>query len=136
MIFPVNNATTELKLKISNNAGPLCCKDVRLEIEPLVCDKQREYKWYNLCNIFKYAEAPEEPTMALVYEMFDTDENGFARFVLDENFYDLPCGRYKAKVIVCGCYLTTFQIDKRERRQLQKVVVNGTKNCCGGSDDC
>lgn len=136
MIIRADNRTTQIKLALSDGGKPLCCDDIQLEISPLVCERSKPYKWFNFCSTFIYKEVEPQPEVTLIYDAFGRDENGRVQFPLDGNFYSLPCGRYNAKVIICGCYLTTFQIDKQDRRKVQKVTIESDTSCCGGEDGC
>jgi hypothetical protein len=64
--------------------------------------------------------------------MFDSDEHGNVRFILDNQFAELACGRYVATVKSRGCEVYKFQIDKRDKLHVAEVIIPEHDNCCGG----
>lgn len=137
MIFRANNHTKRICLRIRHNGSLNCCEEMALRITPLVCEKPLEYCYYRTaCGTLVREEKVSEPVLTLVYDMFDRNEHGDTCFLLDSNFAGLPCGRYNAVVVACGCEIYTFQIDKREQVKVSQVIMDNRNNCCEGKYGC
>lgn len=137
MLYKANKFTKQISLRLSRNGLDECCENVALHITPLQCEQppQTEY-CYSPCGGFEAIEKESEPVLTLVYDMHDRNELGHLNFLLDSQFAELPCGRYVAKVISCGCEVYTFQIDKRERVNVSHVQMNNINDCCEGKYGC
>lgn len=137
MLYRANRNTKQICLRIQRNNMDDCCADVELQISPLVCEQPKEYVYcYSACGGMETKEKKREQPLTLVYDMFNTDENGKSCFLLDSQFADLPCGRYNATVVACGCNIFTFQIDKRETAQVSQITMDDRSNCCEGKYGC
>jgi hypothetical protein len=64
--------------------------------------------------------------------MFDYDDDGNVRFIIDNQFAELCNGRYVATLKARGCEVYKFQIDKRDKLQVADVIIHEHDNCCGG----
>lgn len=132
MIYRADSRTNEIKLRLRKSGAYLCYDDLALHITPLQCEKPPEYCYgYTPCGEFRRVEIKREPPLTLVYDMFNYDDNGNVRFILDGQFADLSCGRYVAKVKARGCLISTFQIDKRDRLSVSDVIIPEHDSCCG-----
>lgn len=137
MIYRANSNTKQITLKVRRNAMQDCCTEMALHITPLVCPEPPQYKYcYAECGGMERIEIKREPPLTLVYDMFDFDERGYANFLLDSQFANLPCGRYDAYLVVCGCKVSEFQIDKRDIVKVSNVTVDDRNDCCGGKYGC
>lgn len=137
MLYRANNNTKQICLNIRRNMFNECCDDVALHIYPLVCETLPEYSYeYSPCGGLERVEKKREPSLTLVYDMFDRNEQGGICFLLDSQFQSLACGRYNAKLMVCGCEVFKFQIDKREVVQVSQVTMNNQSDCCEGRNGC
>ena len=133
MIYRADSRTNEIKLRLRRSGAHLCYDELSLHITPLQCEKPPEYCYgYTPCGEFRRVEIKREPPLTLVYDMFDYDEHGNVRFILDSQFAELACGRYVATVKARGCEVYKFQIDKRDKLQVADVIIPEHDNCCGG----
>lgn len=133
MIYKASNDTKRICLRVYRNNRLDCCQEISLRITPLVCEESPQYCYeYSPCGGVERREIKREPPLTLVYDMFDKDEQGSVCFLLDNNFYELPCGRYNAVLEACGCNVFKFQIDKRETISVSHVTMDNRSNCCGG----
>lgn len=137
MLYQANNSTKRICLRIRRNNQMDCCDKMTLSITPLMCEEPPQYCYeYSPCGGVERKEIKREPPLTLVYDMFDRDELGNVCFLLDNLFAELPCGRYNAKLIACGCEVYKFQIDKRERVEVSQVMMDDRSDCCGGKYGC
>lgn len=138
MIVQATSDTKQISLRLRINKGQSCCTSVQLHITPIVCEQpeQRCYVWKGCGGGFESVKIHSEQPLTLVYDMFDKDENGNAQFLLDNQFADLPCGRYNAEIVACGCTTFKFQIDKRDTLNVSGITVNNQADCCEGKNGC
>lgn len=137
MIYRANNDTKRICLRIRKNQSDVCCNEITLAITPLECEEPpKQLYQYSPCGGFEPVKIEREPTLTLLYDMFDRDENGNVCFLLDSQFAELPCGRYNAVVNVCGCCGYKFQIDKRETLSVSHITTDDRSNCCEGKYGC
>ena len=133
MIFRADSKTTEIKLRLRRSGAYACDNSLALYITQLECEQPPRYcSYYTECGEFVREEIKREPPLTLVYDMFDYDDAGNVRFVLDNLFSMLPCGRYVATVKAKGCEVYKFQIDKRDTVSVAEVIIPESKSCCGG----
>ena len=137
MIIRANNNTKRICLRVRRNNFDECCRKVELHILPLECDLPPKVAYcYTPCGGLETIEIEREQPLTLVYDMFDYDDNGSLCFLLDSEFTKLPCGRYVARVIACGCEVYEFQIDKRVQVKVSGVITDDRSNCCEGKYGC
>lgn len=137
MLYSANNDTKRICLRVRRNKRLDCCEAMELRIAPLICDEPPQYCYkYSPCGGVERVEIKREPPLTLVYDMFDRDEVGNVCFLLDDNFTELPCGRYNATLIACGCEVYKFQIDKRDSYKVSQVITDDRSNCCEGKYGC
>lgn len=137
MIYQTNSNTKRITLRVRRNNMADCCSDMELHITPLICPEPPKFKYcYTECGGMERVEIKREPPLTLVYDMFDYDERGNVNFLLDSQFANLPCGRYDAYLIVCGCKVSEFQIDKRDIVKVSNVTVDDRSDCCEGKYGC
>lgn len=137
MIYKANSNTKQICLRVRRNNQQECCSDMALHITPLQCEEPPKYCYqYSECGGLERVEIKREFPLTLVYDMFDRDENGNVCFLLDNQFTELVCGRYNAKLVACGCEVFKFQIDKREEVKVSQVIMDNRSDCCEGKNGC
>lgn len=137
MIYRANKDTKQICLQLRRNKMRICGGDISLRITPLVCNERPEYIYCRTpCGGVERIEKEREPTLTLVYDMFDFNTDGGICFLLDEDFALLECGRYKAEIVMDKCVVYTFQIDKRETVGIAQITMSDSNDCCEGKYGC
>lgn len=137
MLFRANSNTKEITLRLRLDASDVCCDHISLRVMPIICEQPAIRKYcYTPCGEGELIEIKREPILTLVYDMFDYSEDGSIRFLLDDQFRELACGRYIAILEVCDCEVFKFQIDKRDNLGIAHIKVSGSANCCEGKYGC
>lgn len=136
MIIRADKDTKQICLQVRRNNGEACCEDYTLTIEQVLCWEPPKYQYcYTPCAVEK-VEIPSEQPLTLVYDIYNRELDGRLCFLLDDKFAELPCGRYVAKLSMCGCEVFTFNIDKKESASVSQVSADGVSNCCEGKYGC